>query len=368
MSQSYSRRDFVRQLSLGAGALTAAPSLAASLAHHSVPPKKLGIALVGLGNYSKNNLAPALAQTQFCRLAGIVTGSPAKAVEWAKKHNIPKQNIYNYDNFDSIANNPDIDIVYVVLPNSLHKEFTIRAAKAGKHVICEKPMSVSVKEGEAMIAACKAAGKQLAIGYRLHFEPHTLEVMRLAREMDFGAIKHVETHFGFSIGDPTQWRMKKALAGGGPLMDVGIYCIQGARYATGLEPIAVTAQAFKTNPVKFSEVEETLTWQLAFPGGLVANGSTTYAFNVERLRVTAEKGYYELSPAYGYGPLKGRTSKGEMNFPHALHQIAQMDAFADCLLNNRPTTVPGELGLQDMKIIEAIYQAVDSGRRIEIAH
>jgi predicted dehydrogenase len=360
-----SRRHFVRQLSLGVGALSAiSPSLAKSALPKGPAEKKLGVALVGLGSYSEHRLAPALADTQFCQLAGIVTGTPAKAERWAQKYNLPKANVYNYQNFDQIADNPAIDIVYVVLPNSMHHEFTVRAAKAGKHVICEKPMSVSVKEAEAMIAACKAAGKQLGIGYRLHFEPHTKEIMRLAREKDFGEIRHVETNFGFAIGNPAQWRLKKALSGGGPLMDVGIYCIQAARYATGLEPVAVTAQAFKTNPTKFAEVEETLTWQLEFPGGLVANGSTSYAFGFERLRVTADQGFYELSPAYGYGPIKGRTSKGELNLPHTWHQVAQLDAFAEFVRQNRPTTVPGEEGLRDMKIIEAIYQSVDTGRRI----
>src|SRR6187399_2354547 len=188
---------------------------------------KLGIALVGLGNYAGGQLAPALLQTSNCYLAGIVTGTPSKIPVWKEKYNIPDKNIYNYETFDSIKDNPDIDIVYVVLPNSMHAEYTIRAAKAGKHVICEKPMALNVEECDQMIAACKAAGKKLAIGYRLHFEPNNLELVRLAREKTLGAVKKITAGFGFLIGDPTQWRLKKAMAGGGPMQDLGIYCVQG---------------------------------------------------------------------------------------------------------------------------------------------
>lgn len=356
-------------MSLGVGAALASPvfsSLAKAQAL-STPAKPLGIALVGLGSYSTHQLAPALQQTKLCRLAGIVTGTPSKAEEWSKKYNIPKKNIYRYDTFDSIANNPDIDIVYVVLPNSMHAEYVIRAAKAGKHVICEKPMAVSVKECEAMIAACKAAKRQLSIGYRLHFEPHTQEVMRLGQQKVFGAVKIIETSDGFRAGNPNQWRLNKALSGGGSMMDIGIYALQGARYITGEEPISVLAQEYKTDPVKFKEgVDETIIWQMKFPGGAVSTSTSTYAANVERLYATAENGWFELGPAFGYGPIKGRTSKGEMSFPHINHQAAQMDAFADCLLNNKPTTVPGEEGLKDLKVIEAIYESIRTGKLVTL--
>src|SRR5579875_786765 len=195
---------------------------------------KLGIALVGLGNYATNLLAPALQQTEYCYLAGIVTGTPSKIDAWKNKYNIPDKNIYNYQNFDTIKNNSDIDIVYVVLPNSMHAEYVIRAAQAAKHVICEKPMAITVNECEQMIAACKKADRQLSIGYRLHFEPYNLEMARLGTQKIYGSIKAMSAGFGFPIGDPNQWRLKKAMAGGGPLVDVGIYCIQGFCYTTGM--------------------------------------------------------------------------------------------------------------------------------------
>jgi predicted dehydrogenase len=356
------RREFLGQL--GVGALSMLGSIeAVALPKNS---KKLGIAMVGLGYYSEFQLAPALQQTKLCQLTGIVTGTPAKVDKWVSKFNIDRKNAYNYENFDKIKDNENIDIVYVVLPNSMHHEFTIRALKAGKHVICEKPMANTVKECEEMIATAKQMDKQLSIGYRLHFDPYNLEIMRLTKEKTYGNLTHIEANFGFAIGDPMQWRLNKKLAGGGPLMDVGIYAIQGTRYGSGLEPLAVTAQQFKTGNPKFKEVEETLLFQLEYPNGLVANCSTSYAFNIEKLKIYAEKGFYELSPAYGYGGLKGKTKDKEIAYPPFNQQAAQMDAFADCLIQKKPTTVGGEIGLQDMKIIEAIYKAMETGQKVEI--
>lgn len=372
---SISRRKFLDTLKLGAGATLGASLISfpavSAISSYSLPRrqdgKKLGIALVGLGYYAKNLLAPALQQTSDCYLAGIVTGTPAKIPEWKEKHNIPDKNVYNYETFDKIKDNPDIDIVYVVLPNSMHKEYTIRAAQAGKHVICEKPMALNAAECRDMMAACKKAGVKLAIGYRLHSEPHTQEIMRLAREKDFGEVKLIEAADGFRIGDPTQWRLKKSLAGGGAMYDVGVYCINGARYATGMEPVAVTAQEFKTDPVKFKEVDETITWQMEFPNGAVATCVTTYASSTERLFVSYEKGWAELRPAFGYGPLKGKTSKGEMGIPHANHQALQMDDFARCVKENKESKVNGEEGLKDMLVVDAIYKSIASGKREKVS-
>ncbi len=367
-----SRRDFLQKISLGIGAsafLNNDIFAKQDLQKEFIPEeKKLKIALVGLGYYSSHLLAPALQKTDYCKLSGIVTGTPSKAEEWIKKYNLSKKNVYNYENFDTIIDNKDIDIVYIVLPNSMHHEFVIRAAEAGKHVICEKPMSVSVKEAEEMIDACKKANRQLAIGYRLHFEPFNLEMARLGQQKIYGNVKFVESSFGFNIGNPNQWRMKKAMAGGGPLMDVGIYAIQGCRYVLGENPISVTAQQIKTDPVRFKEVEETLTWQFQFPSGAISSSITTYTSSIERLFASAEKGTFELGPAFGYGPLKGKSPEGEMKFPQTTHQVAQLNGICKSIINNQPNTVPGEEGLIDMKIIEAIYSAMESGNKIVIKY
>lgn len=362
---SFSRRSFVKTTAFGTGFAALSGSAMALTACENPPQRKLGIALVGLGNYATNNLAPALQETQYCELRGIVTGTPEKAEKWKAQYNIPESNIYNYDNYDQIADNPDIDIVYVVLPNSMHAEYSIRASQAGKHVICEKPMAISVKECEDMIAAAKAADKQLAIGYRLQYEANTLEMMRLGQEAVYGKVKLIEAGFGFRLDNPERWRMQKALAGGGPMMDVGIYVIQGACYVTGEVPVAVTAQAFKTQPDIYKDIEETLLWQMEFPGGAAASCTTSYACNMERLRANAERGWFELSPAYGYGPLKGKTHEGPLELPHRTHQAVHMDAISKSILEGKPNTVPGEMGLRDMKIIEAVYRAMETGERVE---
>ena len=361
---SISRREFIQKVGVGA-ALSGLP-LAAAFSKSSFQDKKLGVARVGMGYYAEHKLATALQETKNCYLAGIVTGKPEKAEKFKAKYNLPETSIYNYQTFDRIADNKNIDIVYVVLPNSMHHEYVIRAAKAGKHVITEKPMAVSVKECEAMIDACKKAGVKLSVGYRLHFEPFTQEAMRIGQQKVFGKVKLVESSDGFKIGDPTQWRLKKSLAGGGAMMDVGVYAIQAARYSTGEEPISVTAQEFKTDPIKFKEVDETIFWQMEFPSGAVSNSATTYASSTERLFISAESGWVELRPAYGYGPLAGRTSKGELNIPQTNHQALQMEDFARCILENKESSVSGEEGLKDMKVVEAIYRAIASGKKEKI--
>jgi predicted dehydrogenase len=328
--------------------------------------KKLGYALVGLGSLSKNQIAPAFQKTQYCKLAGLVSGTPAKLKEWSIKYNIPQKNLYNYENFNKIAENPDIDIVYIVLPNSMHAKYSIHAAKAGKHVLCEKPMGNSVKECKEMISVCQKAKKQLAIGYRLHFEPHNLETMRLGQEKVFGPVKIIEASHCFHIGDPNQWRLKKALAGGGALMDVGIYAIQAARYVTGEEPISVSAQEFKTDHEKFREVDETIFFQLQFPSGAIANCGTSYTRYINRLYVTAKDGRFKLEPAYTYDGIEGWSSEGKMNFPQIDQFAAEMDDFANCILANKPTRISGDEGLKDLKVIEAIYNAIKIKKEVKL--
>jgi predicted dehydrogenase len=328
---------------------------------------KLGIALVGLGGYAGGQLAPALQQTEHCYLAGIVTGTPSKIDKWKSKYSIPDTNVYNYQNFDSIKDNPDIDIIYVVLPNSMHAEYVIRAAQTGKHVISEKPLGLTAKECDDMIAACKKSGKMFSVGYRLHFEPYNLEMARLGQKEIYGKVKKVSAGFGFSIGDPTQWRLKKSLAGGGPLEDLGIYCIQGICYTTGLEPISVTAQEGpKTDPVKFKEVEQSLTWQMEMSNGIICEGKASYGDDMNFLKAEAEKGIFELTSAYNYGGQAGYTPEVQMNFPHINQQAKQIDDFGLAIKNNRPTPVPGEMGRRDVRIIEAIYEAMNTGKKVKI--
>ena len=373
MSENQSRRSFLQNLGVGLGTTTAAFAVPSVMAIQEPKlqkdEKKLGVALVGLGSYAKNQLAVGLENAKNCYLAGIVTGTPATAEEWTKKYNLPAKNVYNYQNFDEIVNNKDIDIVYVVTPNSLHREFVVRAAKAGKHVMCEKPMATSVEDCKVMIKACQDAGVQLGIGYRLHFEPFTQEIMRIGQKKVFGDVRFIQTNFGFSIGDPTQWRLKKAMAGGGPLMDVGIYCVQASRYVLGEEPLWVTAQYGPISDTeRFKDVEETVSWQMQFPSGAMVNGFSSYKSNIEQLYVSANKGFVQLSPAYSYGPLKGKTHEGDLKLPVVHHQTVMLEEICKELLATKkfPTHIGGEEGLRDMKILMAIYEAAQTGKRISL--
>jgi len=360
----YTRRKFIKTLGAGS-ALLMMPSIPTFSKPIFTGDKKLGVALVGLGNYATHELAPALQETSLCYLSGIVTGHPSKAERWKREYNIPDKNIYNYDNFDEIANNKSIDIVYVVLPNSMHHDYTIRAAKAGKHVFCEKPMAVSVKECEEMIAACKKAGVRLFIGYRLHTDPYHKAAMKFRTDGNSG-ILYVQSEFGFKIGNPNQWRLKKALAGGGAMMDLGIYAIQAARYSIGEEPLSVTAQEYKTDYEKFAQVDESITWQMQFPGGHLSNSYTSYSTPANNLYISTNNRWFNLLPAYSYSGIKGMTNRGELIFPPINQQAVQMDTFTKCILDGTESDASGEEGLKDLKVINAIYRATKSGNKEKV--
>lgn len=360
-----SRRSFLHNVSLSAGAL-ALPSFVQCA---PMPAKKLNLALCGLGRYA-GYVAEGLAESsQYCKLAGIITGTPAKAEDWKKKYNIPQQNIYNYQTFDEVVNNKDIDLIYITLPNSMHKEYVLRAAKARKHIIVEKPMAITAKDCREMIDACKAAGVQLAVGYRLHYEPYNLEMKRLGQEKVFGQVRYMETSLSYRGSDPNEWRLRRAMSGGGPLMNIGIYCVQASRYVLGEEPVSVTAQFGPiTNKELFKEVEESLTWQFNFHSGAVCNSSSSYSCRTDRLFAAADDGFFELSPAISYGPFKGRSSKGEFSFPEINQQATQCDEIAKVILDNKklPEHISGEEGFKDMRLIEAIYESARTGRKITL--
>ncbi len=363
------RRRFLGNLSAAAlSALALTPRWAQAL-DRSVVTKKLGVALVGLGNYSRGQLGPALRATHYCQLAGVVTGDPAKGAKWAHDYGFPETSVYGYDTMARLADNPDIDIVYVVTPNGLHAEHCVAAAKAGKHIICEKPMANTVAECDAIIAACHAAGVRLSIGYRLFFDPYHQELMRLARDLDFGPLLKMQGDFGF-VMNGRQWRAEKKLSGGGPIMDLGVYLIQaGCMAAGGAAPTAVTGRFEpKTRPDFFVDVEERISWTMEFPGGAECRAVTSYAQNRNQFRAAGAKGWIEFKRnAFMYHGLEVETSRGPLSYPPTNQQALQMDGFAQCLLTGRPTPVPGEMGRRDLTIIEAVYaSATADGRRTEV--
>ena len=365
-----SRRDFLQKLTASAIALPLMPlSNFATATLDSYDGPVLRVAILGLGSYG-TRVAEAMQSCTRAKLVGAISGTPSKLKDWQSKYNIPEKNCYNYENFDHIKDNPDIDAVYVITPNALHHDQIIRVAKAGKHAISEKPMAVNAKEGQEMVDACKKANVKLLVGYRMHFEPKTLEIIRMRNAGELGKIRFFQGLCGFKSGDPNQWRLNQKLAGGGSMMDIGIYAINGSRYMVGEDPVWVTAQETKTDPVKFKEgVDETIQFQFGFPSGATASCLSTYNMNnLDRFFLDGDAGWAELYPATGYGPIKGRTNKGELTQPVTTHQTVQMDEMAAIIFENKQPVVPvnGEEAVKDLKIIDAIYAAVSTGKKVDL--
>lgn len=365
--QTTSRRTLIKTLGLAGGAIILSPN--SLLACTAKKKDKLGVALVGLGYYSTDLLAPALQQTKNCYLAGIVTGTPSKAETWKAKYNIPDKNIYNYQNFGEIANNPDIDVVYVVLPPSMHAEYVIKAANAGKHVWCEKPMAITPAECQAMIDACNKNKKSLAIGYRLQHEPNTAEYRRIVNQQLLGKVTALNCAAGYFDSRTSHWKQKKEM-GGGVLPDMGVYAIQGARLGTGMEPIAVvSAKTSTTRPDIYKDgLDETMVARLEFKGGVFADIKASFGENVNFMDITCEKGIIKMAPYSAYSGVKGSSPLGEINTPYNVpfQQATQMDDDALAIMQGKPMKVPGEEGLRDTRIVQAIYAAAASGKPVSL--
>jgi glucose-fructose oxidoreductase len=376
---NYSRRRFLQAAggSLAAvpllGAVTPAAAQVPDIKLPEVPGQKVGWAVVGIGGLTANQILPAFPKCQKTKLVSFVSGRPEKAARFAEVHGVPAKNIYNYETFDKIADNPDIQAVYIVLPNSMHAEYTIRALKAGKHVLCEKPMANSAADCEKMIAAAKAANKKLMVAYRCRYEPNNQLAIKMAQDTaEFGPTRVILAEMGFNIGNPGQWRLKKAMAGGGSMMDIGIYGLNAARYLTAEEPTEVYAQISTTpNDVRFAEVEENITFQLRFPSGILANCVSSYGTNFNKFRVCKPRGAFELDPATPYANLRMRVFRGgaieDRSLPQRDHFQLEMDHFSECVQANKDPLTPGEEGLKDLKIIEAIYESGRTGKPIKLA-
>ncbi len=366
---SYSplRRNVIKTIAAGGAALAFSPLTLLSATRKK--KDRLGVALVGLGYYSTDLLAPALQQTKNCYLAGIVTGTPAKAEAWKKQYNIPDKNIYNYQTFDQLANNPDIDVVYVVLPPAMHKEFVVRAANAGKHVWCEKPMAVSAAECQAMIDTCNKNKKTLAISYRLHHEPNTQEYTRIVNQKLLGNIRKVSCGAGYVENRTNHWKQNKAM-GGGVLYDMGVYAIQGARLGTGMEPVAiVSAKTSTTRPEIYKNgLDETTVATLEFHGGVLADIKTSYGEDINYLNIACAKGEIKVSPYQPYAGVRAVSALGVIDHRYQVpwQQAKQMDDDSISIMQRKPMLVPGEEGLRDIRIVEAIYQCAHTGQRVKM--
>jgi predicted dehydrogenase len=354
---NFTRRDFTKLSAMGLAAQFA-PRLNAQ-----APGSKTGYAVIGLGRIA-DHFQRGVLNTTNSRITALVSGHRDKAERIAAQYGVPSSSIYNYENFDEIAHNKSVDAVYVALPNSMHAEYTLRAAKAGKHVLCEKPMSTTVADAEAMIAACKAANVKLMIAYRCHYEPTNLRAVQLIRDGALGQVQTIDSNFGYTIA-PGEWRLNKKLAGGGPLYDIGIYSLNACRYLTGEEPAQIAAFASVIDhDGRFNEVEENVSWTMKFPSGIVASCNSTYGANVEGyFRVCGSKGWLAVDKAFYYEGLRLRadfsgTQLDELNPAHdPSHFQVQAEHFSHCVQNNLEPKSPGEEGLRDMRHITAIYRS-----------
>jgi predicted dehydrogenase len=348
------------------GRLAGAAAVAGMFPQSQAQGRTIRWAIVGLGRISMEHFMPGLKQSQTGRVVALVSGHRPKAEQQAALYGVSSSAIYSYEEYDHIADNKEIDAVYIALPNSMHAEYTIRAAKAGKHVLCEKPMATSVADCQAMVDASRAAGKKLMIAYRCHYEPVNLKAVELIRTGAIGQVQAIESAFGFNIR-AGEWRIDRKLSGGGPLMDVGIYSLNACRYLTGEEPGNIYANASVIDhDGRFTTVEENVGWTMKFPSGIVASCNTTYGASMDGFyRVHGSKGMIELSPAFGYEGIHMKADiygQPPIDMPtpwHGYEQFTtQADFFADCIWNNKPVgNSDGENGLQDIKLMSEIYKA-----------
>jgi predicted dehydrogenase len=327
--------------------------------------RRIGYCIVGLGRISMDHFMPGVKQTSQSRITALVSGHPDKARKQAAIYGVPESSIYSYENYDQIRNNKEIDAVYIALPNNMHAEYTIRAARAGKHVLCEKPMSTSVADAHAMIDACKQANVKQLIAYRCQYEPTNLRAIELIRQGKIGTVQAIESANGFNIR-AGEWRLNKKMAGGGPLLDVGIYSLNACRYLTGEEPVEVKAYSTTIDKDgRFDQVEENTSWTMKFPSGIVASCNTTYGANMNGYyRVHGSKGVIDVQAAFGYqgqylkADLSDKTSLDEPNpAKDPSHFIRMADYFSNCILKNQEPKTSGEEGLRDMEWISRIYES-----------
>ncbi len=287
------------------------------------------------------------------------------------QYNVPTTSIYSYEDFDRIAANSAVDAVYVALPNSMHAEYTIRAARAGKHVLCEKPMDVTSAQCRRMIEACRAAHVKLMIAYRLHYEPTHLKALEIIRSGKLGLIQSMDCNHGSNMR-AGEWRLTKALGGGGPMLDHGVYSLNIFRWLTGEEPTGFQAMiSTPDHDGRFNQVEENVQYLARFPSGALASGAASYGVDLG--------GYWRAHGPWGFLQMTSLTYQGQHLFGRYASEprdgapwidvdipstekdpmqfARQVDHFSDCILHDRTPDTPGEEGLADQLALEAVYKS-----------
>jgi predicted dehydrogenase len=354
------RREFAK-LSTFALASSFLPSYAQNIA---ATDKPIGYAAIGLGRIC-DIFMRACANSKTAKITALVTGHPdTKGVKYSEMYGIPKSSIYTYETFDRIADNKDVDAVYIGLPNSMHREYTLRGAAAGKHVLCEKPMAISSAECRQMIDGCKKANRKLMIAYRVQYEPLWNHVREMIQSGQLGQMQSFQGGF-YADMHPPEWRLNRKLAGGGSLLDLGIYPLNTIRYLTGEEPNEFTAVvATRDHSGRFAEVEQSLEWTMKFPSGIIASCGSSYGqVGPNFLMMNGDKGALDMNPAFTYsGPhLQGFVNRQPVDQQspgkHPYQFQIEAEYFADCIRNNKEPKSDGEEGLKDLIAIEAIYRA-----------
>lgn len=332
-------------------------------------PRKIRYAIVGLGHLAQVAVLPAFSHLQNAEIAALVTGDKRKATVLARRYQV--RDVYDYSQYEQcLANN--IDAVYIVLPNHLHCEFTVRAANAGVHVLCEKPMAVSVSECREMVAATRKAGSKLMVAYRLHFEKGNLESIALGQRSKLGKLRFFSSDFGQQILGSNVRLTEPSRKGGGPVFDMGIYCINAARYLFRAEPTEVWATSASTGETRFRNAEEMTAVTMRFPEERLATFTASFgSADVGRYSLVGTKGVLTADPGYEYAEgLKFQIKVGEKTekrqYPKRDQFAAEISYFSECILKNREPEPSGEEGLADIRVIEGIYKAIKSGRTIKL--
>jgi predicted dehydrogenase len=333
----------------------------------SARPGPIRYAVVGLGHIAQVAVLPAFAHAgRNSRLTALVSGDPRKRRAVGRKYRIDQT--YSYDEYEACLNT--VDAVYIALPNSMHAEYTIRAARAGVHVLCEKPMAVTVDECQSMIDACRDNGVKLMIAYRLHFEEISLAVIDLVRKGRIGAPKFFNSSFAMTVRD-RNIRTEKEL-GGGTLYDIGVYCINAARHLFGAEPKEVMAISLNSGPRKVAEIDESTAALMRFDGERVAAFVTSFnAADVGSYRIVGTKGQIHVDPGYEYA--EGLAYEMTIDEKTTRKRVGKRDQFApellyfsDCIRRNRVPEPSGQEGMQDVRIVQALYESAETGKAVEI--
>jgi glucose-fructose oxidoreductase len=332
--------------------------------------RQIGYAVIGLGHIAQVAVLPGFANTRNSKVLALVSGDRKKLQTLARRYDIPGQFMYNQ--FDECLADPAIEAVYVALPNDQHCDCVVRAAEAGKHILCEKPLALDAREARTMMEAAAANGVKLMTAYRLHFEAANLATIELVKSGKLGEPRYFNSSFSFEVTDPDNIRLKVA-RGGGPVYDIGTYCINAARYLMREEPVAVSAMLARTADKRFDEVEETAAVLLRFPEGRLATFMVSFgAADVARYEFVGTKGRVVLEPAYEYSEelkqivtIDGKTE--EKTFPRNDQFGGEIEAFSECILKDRDPEASGFEGLADLRVIDAIFRSDATGRTIRLA-